>query len=130
LATTGAIARHSGKPEHVPKPILEPQQSELQRDQLLSELESLNSSDAADAWAQRALAAKNSLTAVDAQRVEDAFQKKLVVVTAHNAVRRARARSDCPGRLVSTGSTRRTYTTSSLSMPPKRTMLSVAARKN
>ena len=84
---TATITRHSGKPEHVPKPILEPQQSELQRDQLLSELESLNSSDAADAWAQRALAAKNSLTAVDAQRVEDAFQKKLVVLTAHNAVR-------------------------------------------
>ena len=71
-----------GKPEkplhRVPKPILGPSQSEGARDQLLAELESLDSAHAATAWAQLVLPTKNTLTAVDAQRVEDAFQAGLV----------------------------------------------------
>ena len=66
------------------KPSLEPEQSELQRNQLLAQLENLDSSDAAAAWAQRALGAKNSLTAVDAQRVEEAFQVKLATLKDHD----------------------------------------------
>ena len=41
--------------------------------ELLAELQTLDTCDAATAWAQRVLGAKNSLTAADARRVEDAF---------------------------------------------------------
>ena len=70
LAAAGATSRRAGKPERISKPILKPDQSKLQGDQLLAELQSLDSSDAAAVWAHRILGAKNSLTAVDAQRVE------------------------------------------------------------
>ena len=86
LAAVGAAGHRSARRVHTaPKPSLEPEQSERQRNQLLAELEGLNSSDAAAAWAKRALGSKNSLTAVDAQRVEDAFQKKLVALTDQGA---------------------------------------------
>ena len=86
LAAVGAAGRRSAKlPHPVPKPSLAPEQSELQRNQLLTELESLDSSDAAAAWAHRILGAKNSLTAIDAQRVEDAFQAKLATLNDHDA---------------------------------------------
>ncbi len=73
----------SGQPDYkfnVPKPLLEPHQSGAQRDQLLAELESLGSSDAVTAWAQRVLVVKNSLMATDAQRIEDAFRAKLAAL--------------------------------------------------
>lgn len=60
-----------------PSRVLEPEQSELQRNQLLAELENLGSPEAAAVWAQRALAAKNGLIASDARRIEEAFQTKL-----------------------------------------------------
>jgi len=86
LAAARVIARRAGKSERfVAKPTLAPDQSELQRDQLLAELESLDSSEAAAAWAHRVLGAKNSLTAVDAQRVEHAFQLKLAALTDQGA---------------------------------------------
>jgi hypothetical protein len=56
---------------------LEPDKSAALRDQLLSELESLTTSEAATTWAHRILGAKNSLTETDARRVEDAFQSRL-----------------------------------------------------
>jgi ERF superfamily len=52
-------------------------QSALQRDRLLAELEGLQSSDAAASWAHRSLPAKNTLTIADAQLVEDGFRVKL-----------------------------------------------------
>jgi hypothetical protein len=86
LAAPGYAARRSGKPAQIaPKPILNPQQSEAQRDQLLTELKKLDSSDAATAWAQRVLGAKNSLTTADARRVEDEFQKKLATLRGDDA---------------------------------------------
>jgi hypothetical protein len=60
-----------------PTPILEPDQSAVERDRLLAEIESLDCSVTATKWAQRALGDKNRLTAPDAKRVEDAFQTKL-----------------------------------------------------
>jgi hypothetical protein len=70
--------RHFGKPmPPAPRPLLKPNQSEAQRDQLLAGLETLETPDAAAAWAHRILGAKNSLTGADAQRVEDAFRVKL-----------------------------------------------------
>jgi ERF superfamily len=41
------------------------------RDELLREIDALNSADGAALWAQRRLAAKNQLSATDAQRVEE-----------------------------------------------------------
>jgi len=80
-----AVGRSGKRGYIIPMPVLQPRRSEAQRDQLLAELESLDSSDTAAAWAQRALGAKNSLTAVDAHRLEDAFQKKLLALTDHGS---------------------------------------------
>jgi hypothetical protein len=53
--------------------MLQAKDSAAQRDQLLQELENLTPSEAAAAWAQHALATKNTLAAEDAQAVERAF---------------------------------------------------------
>jgi len=68
-----------------PEAVLEPRQSEALRDQLVGEVRDLGSPDAATAWAQRVLSAKNSLTAADAQRVEEAFQAKLATLEGNDA---------------------------------------------
>ena len=47
------------------------------RDQLLTDVNRLSSADAAATWAHRIMAAKNSLAAADARRVEDAFAAKM-----------------------------------------------------
>src|SRR5262245_55452198 len=60
-----------------PKPVLGPDQSAALRDQLRQELASLASADEATRWAQRALIAKNTLTAADAGLVEDAFRAQV-----------------------------------------------------
>ena len=96
LAAPGiaVAARRFGKPgeprkplQRPPKPILEPAKSEAARDQLLVELASLGSADAATAWARRVLATKNNLTAADARCVEDAFQARLVSLGSGDAER-------------------------------------------
>jgi ERF superfamily len=56
---------------------LEPEQSAALREKLLAELGTITSADSAAIWAQEALTTKNSLTAADAQLVEDAFERKL-----------------------------------------------------
>jgi len=62
------------------KPTLEPQASAALRDQLTAELKDLNSVEDAANWAQRVLATKNTLTAADADCVEQAFQAKLASI--------------------------------------------------
>jgi hypothetical protein len=62
------------------KPTLEPQASASLRDQLTAELNDLNSAEDAANWAQQVLAAKNTLTTPDAERVEQAFQARLASV--------------------------------------------------
>ena len=62
------------------KPILGAEASAALRDQLLVELKAIASADDAAIWAHRILGAKNSLTAADARRVEDAFQAKLATL--------------------------------------------------
>jgi hypothetical protein len=47
------------------------------RDQLISELNEVTSSEEAAIWARRILPAKNSLDADDAQQVQDAFAARL-----------------------------------------------------
>jgi ERF superfamily len=58
-------------------PVLSPDQSAVLRDRLLKEIAALPSEDSATDWAQRALAAKNQLTAADARLLEVAFELRL-----------------------------------------------------
>ena len=63
---------------------------------LLAEINALNDLEQATAWAQRSMAVKNKLSAVDARRVEDAFQGRLAVLPApslHAAPGRKRPRA-------------------------------------
>ena len=59
------------------KPVLDPNGSAALRDQLLTDADRLSSADTAATWAHRIMAAKNSLAAADARRVEDAFAAKM-----------------------------------------------------
>lgn len=68
-------ARGTAKPAS--PPILSPDQSAVLRDRLLREIAALPSEDSATDWAQRALAAKNQLTAADARLLEVAFELRL-----------------------------------------------------
>ena len=60
-----------------PPMVLDPDQSATLRERLLIELGHIRSADLAADWAREALGAKNSLTAVDAKLVEDAFERRL-----------------------------------------------------
>jgi hypothetical protein len=72
------LVRRNGRSISTPaKPTLDPDKSEALRDQLLSELETLTTPEAATIWAHRVLGAKNCLTAADARHVEDAFESRL-----------------------------------------------------
>jgi hypothetical protein len=62
------------KAVHLHKPVLDHDASARLREQLLTEMKSITSPDAAADWAARILSAKNTLTAADARLVEDAFQ--------------------------------------------------------
>jgi hypothetical protein len=57
--------------------ILPAEQSELQRDRLLAELDGLRSAEEAADWARRTLPTKNTLVTTDAQLVETGFRAKL-----------------------------------------------------
>ena len=59
------------------KSMLEASASASRCEQMLVELKTIASADDAAIWAHKMLGAKNSLTASDARRVEDAFQDKL-----------------------------------------------------
>jgi hypothetical protein len=61
------------------KLILSPEASAGLRDQLAAELKDVSSAEEAANWAHRVLGAKNSLTAVDAACVEEAFRAKLAI---------------------------------------------------
>jgi hypothetical protein len=74
---TGSIRRNGKYNATTLKPVLETDASAVLRDQLLAELDSLSSADAAATWAHRIMASKNSLTAPDARRVEEAFAARI-----------------------------------------------------
>jgi hypothetical protein len=59
------------------RPVLAPEQSASLRERLVAQLAAIHSTDDAAAWAHRNLAAKNTLTAADAQIVEEGFQARL-----------------------------------------------------
>ena len=56
---------------------LKSQLSAVLRDQLISDLKQVHSTDAAAIWARRVLPAKNSLNVADARQLENAFQARL-----------------------------------------------------
>jgi hypothetical protein len=91
-----AICGSSKTNDTTAKPVLEPQQSALQRDRLLTELEILDTLDAATSWAQRILHTKNRLTAADAQCVEAAFQVKLATLSGSGGVPAAQIEASSP----------------------------------
>jgi len=62
------------------KPVLDPDGSAALCDQQLTDLARLSSADDAATWAHRIMATKNSLAAVDARRVEDAFAAKMATL--------------------------------------------------
>jgi hypothetical protein len=65
-----------------PSRALEPKASAEKRDQLITELNKLNSAEEAANWAHRVLSAKNNLMADDAKHVEDAFRAHLASISA------------------------------------------------
>jgi len=86
-ATNGSAltSRFSDSRRRIPasqiaSPTLSGDQSALQCDRLLAELSALQSSEVAASWAHRSLKTKHSLTALDAQIVETAFQTKLATL--------------------------------------------------
>ena len=62
------------------KPVLTGSEFAVSRDQLLKELASLNSPDELASWAHRILPVKNTLTAIDARLLEEAFASKMTVL--------------------------------------------------
>jgi hypothetical protein len=58
-------------------PALKGQLSAVLRDQLLNQLNDIDSAETAAIWARRILPAKNSLCAADARQLEDAFEERL-----------------------------------------------------
>ena len=62
------------------KLILDPEASAILRDRLVAEVKDLNSAEEAANWAHRVIGSKNTLTANDAARVEQAFQIKLATL--------------------------------------------------
>ena len=79
-AGTTSIRRNGKAQTTTIKPVLDPDGSAALRDQLLTDVDRLSSADAAATWAHRIMAAKNSLAAADARRVEDAFAAKMATL--------------------------------------------------
>jgi ERF superfamily len=78
--------RHRAKASSTPlRPQLDTETSAALRQQLVTELENISSSENAAIWAHRVMGAKNSLTAFDAERVEQAFQVRLTCITTEAA---------------------------------------------
>jgi hypothetical protein len=65
---------------NTPNSGLKAQLSAVLRDQLMSKVKGIKSSDDAAVWAHRILPAKNTLEAADARQIEDAFRARLAVV--------------------------------------------------
>jgi hypothetical protein len=75
----------SRKPWSPPKQALEPEKSAALRDRLLGEIGTLAAQEQATAWAQKAMAAKNTLTAADSGVVETAFAARLAELAVDHA---------------------------------------------
>jgi ERF superfamily len=72
--------RRNAKSSIEPTPVLPSDESAGLRDGLLSEIGALNGADQAATWAYRTIRVKNTLTAADAQLLEQAFQSRMTVL--------------------------------------------------
>ena len=102
------------------RPTLEPEASAALRDQLISELRSISSSEKAANWAHRVLREKNSLTAADAERVETASHDRLTIILNEPARGSAVHESDPPVRRRGRKKQRSTVDKSVLALPTPR----------
>jgi Putative HNHc nuclease len=74
-------AKPGAEPSSVPADLgLRRKLSAVLRDQLLRDVENLNSAEGAAVWARRILPAKNTLHETDARQVEEAFEAKLIAI--------------------------------------------------
>ena len=77
---------HRAKAGSTPsRPTFEPESSAALCNQLVAELEGISSAEEAANWAHRVIGKKNTLTAGDAERVEQVFQARLASVTTETA---------------------------------------------
>jgi len=76
-ATASSVAKGCARSGRTKPPALAANASDRLRQQLVSELEQVNETEALADWAQRALPLKNQLPTSDAQAVEDAFAARL-----------------------------------------------------
>jgi hypothetical protein len=81
-----------------PKPMLEPETSAALREQLIAELEAICSAEDAAKWAHRVIGPKNSLTAADAECVEQAFRTQLASISTDAASGSWQRKADLPAR--------------------------------
>jgi hypothetical protein len=77
LGQKASADRVTNKQVSSDNPRLKSQLSAVLRDQLVSELKGVNSTEDAAFWARRSLPARGSLSAEDARRLENAFQSRL-----------------------------------------------------
>jgi hypothetical protein len=77
----GPTARNAEAAPHPVRPALKGQLSAVLREQLVSQLDEIDSAESAAIWARRTLPAKNTLTAADARQLEEAFQTRLAALT-------------------------------------------------
>jgi len=90
------------------------------REELLREIDALDSSDDAALWSQRRLGAKNTLVASDATLVEQAFRTRLTVFGTEPAGGAARQRSGPRDRRRHQGRKRRAVDRTVLALPTQR----------
>jgi ERF superfamily len=105
--------------------------SAVLRDQLLRDMENLNSAQDAAVWARRILPAKNTLHEADARQVEEAFEAKLTAINGqsdnasvgdgHDVPQASLTDGDLPpARLAATGQTAEAIDKSELAHPEPR----------
>jgi len=103
--------------------------SAVLRDQLLRDMENLNSAQDAAVWARRILPAKNTLHEADARQVEEAFEVKLTAINGqsdsagggHDVPQASLTNGDAPpARLAATGQTAEAVDKSKLVHPEPR----------
>jgi hypothetical protein len=76
----GSGGHHTKPGQNPSRPKLESRASAALRDKLTTELGAISSADEAATWAHRVMGTKNTLTAADAECVEQAFHARLAIV--------------------------------------------------
>src|SRR6516225_6341817 len=76
----GSGGHHTKPGQNPSRPKLESRASAVLRDKLTTELGAISSADEAATWAHRVMGTKNTLTAADAECVEQAFHAQLAIV--------------------------------------------------